>query len=159
MLTQAQVKELFHYDPCSGNLIWINDHKANKVAGKVAGCIQLSYIRIKIYGNYYLAHRLIWLWHYGYFPKNNIDHINGVGTDNRIKNLREANHSQNMQNQQKAQKNNKSGYLGVSPSGKKWKARIFINNKEIYIGSFSIPEDAHKAYLAKKREIHPFGRL
>ena len=44
-------------------------------------------------------------------------------------------HKENMQNQGLLRSNNTSGYRGVSFNGK-WVARIMINNKNRYLGSF-----------------------
>jgi hypothetical protein len=50
----------------------------------------LGYVQIKISGKLYHAHRLAWLYVYGYMPEKEIDHINRIRDDNRIANLREA---------------------------------------------------------------------
>lgn len=161
MLSQAQVKELFDYDSETGNLIWKSNHKANKVAGKIAGSKDSKGYRVIVFQKkHYKAHRLVWLWNYGFLPENDIDHINGDRYDNKIKNLREANRSENMQNMRKAQKNSKSGFLGVYKCGKKWKALIAPpKQKQICIGIYDTPELAHAAYIQKKRELHLFGTL
>ena len=105
MFTQSQVKELFHYDPETGHLIWLVDRRAHKVAGKIAGYLNNEgYLRIRIDGKGYQAHRLIWLYVNGAWPVNEIDHVNGVRNDNRISNLREVTNSQNLQNQRKPRK-------------------------------------------------------
>ena len=75
------------------------------------------------------------------------DHINGDTRDNRRKNLRAANYSQNNWNS-KIPKTNTSGYKGVSwrESVNKYIARIGINNKTYHIGSFCDPIEAARAY-------------
>lgn len=160
MLTQAQVKELFHYDPDTGNLVWRVDRGTRKVVGKIAGCLKIrGYFVIKIDGKDYQAHRLIWLYVHGAWPINQIDHVNGVKHDNRIFNLREATGSQNQQNRRKPSSNNASGYLGVTENKGKWVAVIKLSGKNRHIGRYDTPEAAHAAYLAKKRELHPYGTL
>lgn len=160
MLTQAKVKELFDYDPETGHLIWRSDRGKCKTKGKVAGTKHvLGYIYIKIYGKNYRAHRLVWLWHYGGLPKNQLDHISGDRADNRIENLREATNAQNLQNQRKARLGSKSGYIGVSMIGNKWMARIMVCGKSTYIGIYDDPISAHKAYIEKKRKLHSFNVL
>ena len=54
-----------------------------------------GYLIIKIKGKQYKAHRLAWLYEFGSFPNTNIDHINGIRTDNRISNLRAVSQSVN----------------------------------------------------------------
>lgn len=56
-----------------------------------------GYLIMKIKGKQYKAHRLIFAYFNGYFPKE-IDHINRVRDDNRIENLREATRSLNNAN-------------------------------------------------------------
>lgn len=52
--------------------------------GDVAGNTNLQgYVAIRVLGKLYKAHRLAWLYVYGEFPRD-IDHINGVKSDNRI---------------------------------------------------------------------------
>ena len=161
MLTQEQVKELFDYDPKTGHLIWRVKRGTRGVPGKIAGGLDHNhgYFLIKIDGTVYRAHRLIWLYVYGSWPVNDIDHVNGARHDNRIFNLREATRAQNMQNQRNPRTDNKSNYLGVSAHREKWMAQIQVNGKKHYIGIYSTRKAAHAAYLDKKREIHPFGTL
>lgn len=49
-------------------------------------------------------------------------------------------------NKRKIQTNNKSGYKGVSVSGKKWRASISINKKSIKLGAYITALEAAKAY-------------
>lgn len=53
-------------------------------------------------------------------------------------------------------KNNKCGFKGVmfSKQTGKWLARISINYKPIYIGSFETPEIASKAYNNYAINLH-----
>lgn len=160
MITQAQLKELFDYDAETGNLVWKVDTGKKNFCGKIAGCIHPSgYRLIRIKGKLCRAHRLIWIYHYGTEPKEHIDHINGNGLDNRMENLREATRSENMQNIKKAHKNNSAGLMGAHKHKKKWRAEIRLNKMYIYLGTFDTPEEAHIAYLAKKRELHPFQTI
>lgn len=160
MLTQAKVKELFDYDPETGDLIWQCNIGTHKTAGNVAGFLRKNgYKEISVNRKRYNAHRLVWLWHYGVFPANGLDHINGDKSDNCIENLREATKVQNAQNRRTARSDNKSGYLGVGVSRDKWTAQIYLSGKRLHIGCFDTPEAAHEAYLAKKRELHEFNTL
>lgn len=79
-----------------------------------------------------------------------VDHINGNGLDNRLKNLRVCTRSQNNLNIGKAKyKNHSSKYLGVSYSPKKksknhWNTYISIDNKTTFLGSFDNEIEAAK---------------
>jgi len=90
-----------------------------------------------------------------------IDHINGNPFDNRKSNLRFANKSQNAMNS-KPRKNTASGHKGVSwhKIVKKWRARINVNQKEIYLGSFNSKKEAILAYnLAATQYFEKFAKL
>ena len=106
-----------------------------------------------------MAHRLAWLYTHGKWPSKYIDHINGVKTDNRIANLREADNGENMQNQRRARRNSKTGLLGVrwNRASGNYVAVITVNRHVINVGSFKTAEEAHEAYLRAKAELHEFG--
>ena len=147
ILTQEYLKSILHYDENSGvftNLVK-RGHKTFK--GAIAGSFtSAGYAQIKINYKNYTAHRLVWLYVYGYFPPNQVDHINGIKSDNRLSNLRLANMQENKRNQGLT-KANKTGKKGVHlmPSGK-WKANCRINNKTVHIGHYNTMEEAATAY-------------
>ena len=86
MLTQERLKEVLFYD--GQNLIWRVSTGPRSVVWRIAGHITWDgYRKIVVDKANYHAHRLIWLYTYGSFPKNQIDHINGVRDDNRLDNL------------------------------------------------------------------------
>jgi|WetSurMetagenome_2_1015567.scaffolds.fasta_scaffold51455_5 hypothetical protein len=91
-------------------------------------------------------------------PKGMVcDHINGDTFDCRKKNLRNCTDFENYKNYPKPI-TNKSGYKGVHCDNRlkknKWIAQISINNHNTYIGSFSTPELAYKAYLKESKKYH-----
>lgn len=99
-----------------------------------------GYIYITVKGQKAVrANRLAWAKVYGEFPKNEIDHINGIKTDNRIVNLREVTRCENMRNLECHRK-------GKFPCIKKrWnKYALYIKGK--YKGIFNTEEDAQKAF-------------
>lgn len=75
-----------------------------------------------------------------------IDHKNGNTLDNRRENLRVVNHSQNAMNRKLLSKS-ASGFRGVSYCKKtgKWKSRINLGGKEIWLGRFATIDDARSA--------------
>ena len=158
MVTQARLMELFNFDPAVGVFTKRLKKRGGARQGEPVGTItERGYTRIKCDGKLLYAHRLAWLYSSGAFPSS-IDHKNGVRSDNRIENLREASAKQNMQNMRSAHKTNKSGFLGVHAHAHgAWRAQIRIDGKKIYIGTYSTPELAHAAYLAAKKSSHPFG--
>jgi len=59
----------------------------------MAGSVHSTgYVRIGVDGGKYTAHCLAWLYTHGVWPSDQIDHINGNRSDNRIANLRERRH-------------------------------------------------------------------
>lgn len=84
-----------------------------------------------------------------------VDHINLDPLCNTVENLRLANGSQNQANQSR-RKDNSSGFKGVywDKRGEKWVARVCLNGKAIYLGSFDTPEEAHAAYCVAAGKYH-----
>jgi hypothetical protein len=60
-----------------------------------------------------------------------------------------------VQNKRRAFASSKSGLLGVClhVSGK-WAAALRNNGKTVHVGLFETPQEAHFAYLTRKRELH-----
>lgn len=162
-LTAARLRELLHYDPDTGVFAWIATSSNVAVAGSVAGGIDTStgYVKVSVDKRTYYAHRLAWFYMYGTWPAGEIDHINGIRSDNRMANLRDVPRRINRQNQRSPLRGNKSGYLGVhwSKAANKWCASIMIDKKSRHLGLFESAEVAHAAYVKAKRELHPGGML
>lgn len=154
-LNQARLHELLSYDPATGVFRWKVSTSNRVKAGDVAGCpSDCGYLRIRIDGRLYLAHRLAVFYVTGEWPPHQVDHKYGVRDDNRWPELRPATPDQNQQNLRAAKAGNKSGLLGVSPHGSGWRAQIMTSGKRRVIGTFRTPEAAHQAYIAAKRELH-----
>jgi hypothetical protein len=163
-LTQAQVRELFDYDPSAGHLIW-KIERYRKHPGDIAGCDHFrrnGYKTVTVSINYkrYLAHRIIWLWVTGKWPVEEIDHKDGDGSNNRWSNLREATKLQNGSNLP-IKRNNKTGVAGVAVDKRRgdYRARIMVNRKEIYLGNFpTIKEAAEARRLAEQKYFGEYIR-
>lgn len=159
-LTQARLHELLRYDPKTGDFFWKVQTNSRALVGMKAGANSLSgkpdnnYRVINIDKRVYRAHNLVWLYFYGVFPTNVIDHINGKRLDNRIENLRDVTRQQNSWNLQKAKRNSKSGYLGVDWKSErnKWRSQIRIDGKKTLVGYFNTAEEASAAYQQAKQE-------
>jgi hypothetical protein len=118
-------------------------------------------IRPKVYQcRTILMHREIMRKHYGLFltKKDDTDHQNRKGLDNRLSNLRVASHQENMRNRGLGC-DSTSGHLGVSwrKQRKKWRAYITVSAKQIFLGNFDNKADAIKA--RKKAEKELFGEF
>lgn len=156
-ITVDRVRELFSYEEHTGIITNKTYRGAYALKGSEAGGIHPSgYLKIRIDGKHYFAHRVAWLYFYGVPPVSGIDHINGNKLDNRMSNLREANQKQNGHNRRVASVNNKLGFLGVYQKRNKFVASIRVDGKLKQIGTFLTPEEAHEAYLKAKRQLHEF---
>lgn len=153
--TKEELCRLFEYK--DGNLICKQktNNKSRIKIGDVIGTIGSDgYYKTKINGVFYFVHRLIFLMHYGFVPKI-IDHINGIRSDNRIQNLREATQRQNSYNR-KLRINNKSGVKNVcwDPNANLWKVQISIDGKQTNCGFFASLEDARIRATALRKKHH-----
>ena len=107
------LKEILSYDPETGVFTWLLT-KGRSKAGAVAGSRHSTgYIIIGALGFLIRAHRMAWAFTTGEWPTEEIDHINGVESDNRMANLRQASHQQNLYNT-KMRSTNTSGFKGVT---------------------------------------------
>ena len=158
-LTAEYARSVVRYCPDSG-LFYRVRSSSRSPAGSVTGTTYGNgYIRISIDCTEYLAHRLAWFITYGVWPEY-VDHINGDKTDNRLCNLREATNTQNCGNM-RLRRDNVSGFKGVSyrKRGGRYMARIVIDRKTIYLGTFLTAQEAHAAYLmAAKEHFKEFAR-
>ena len=151
MITQERLREILGYNPDEGKFRWKISPARNTPAGFETSCRDTcGYIRIRVDGKMYPAHRLAILYTDGYLPENEIDHINRIRTDNRRVNLREA--SRQCQNRNCGmRKDNTSGVKGVlwHKRAKKWYAHIRVDSRAKYLGSFdSILEAAYVRFAA-----------
>ena len=158
MTTYARLREVLHYEPETGHFRWIKMLASRGPVGAIAGQVEQGYVRIRIDGRRYFAHRLAWLYVTGEWPKQEIDHIDGMSDNNRFANLREATRGENRRNSRKG-KETKSQFKGVvyapysRSKTRKWRAIITAAKRTHHLGYFETPEEAHAAYAAKAREL------
>lgn len=158
--SQESLRSLLHYDPATGIFRWLKDGRYKRT-GKIATCKakRSGYAIIWNDGEAYYAHRLAWLYCKGEWPREMLDHINGVRDDNRLANLRECDRAQNAINA-KLNASNSSGFKGVFRDKGQWRARIRVNKKRISLGCFPTAEEAAAAYNAAAFKFHgEFVRL
>lgn len=149
------MRKNFIYSPVTGSIWRIRKdrrYKPHKVA-KVDG---YGYLRIVFNKKYYKAHRVLWALHYGTAPPPILDHINGIKTDNRICNLREATSRENNSNRRRTRE---GGLLGAYKERNRWRSKISTKHrKNIHLGYFGTKEEANQAYL-KYLEEHILDKL
>jgi len=150
-LTQERLKEILHYNPKTGIFINKIQRSFSAKKGKTAGAIDgQGYIVIGINYKSYLAHRLAYLYCYGFLPENGLDHIDRIRHHNWISNLREASTQCNQRNYGN-RKDNKSGVKGVSFYKNKWRANIKNNQKQHNLGVYKSFDNAVCARLAAEQ--------
>lgn len=167
--TPYQLRSLLHYEPETGCFFWKNRPLSmfensrignawnSRFCGKEAFSIKHNHGYLMGVVNYkkLLAHRVAWVIHFGFWPKEQIDHINGIKTDNRIVNLREATHGENLRNSKSKAKGN-LGLKGITFDKSKglWQAVIMKDKKSYFLGRFVTPEMAHEAYCKAALALH-----
>ena len=151
------LRKVISYFPCSGRFFWkvrsIDYFKTEKdmntwntrFSGKET-MLQIhnnGYMCGRVFGKNVYAHRAAFAIIKGFWP-NEIDHINGNKTDNRIENLRDVSHSQNHMNMP-VRRGSISGQPGVSKCKNRWYVRIMTPDGDKKIGIFDDLVDAIKA--------------
>lgn len=136
-ITQELIQQLFNYNSETGDLKWKRAPYTKSKKGLIVRTKRNGYYTVKIYGKDYLVHRIIWLYVYGYFPENDIDHIDRNRINNKISNLREVSRQCNQRNVG-LRRNNKTGIIGISFNTINfvWLASISVNNKYYNLGQY-----------------------
>lgn len=149
-ITKSRLLQLFFFNEEDGRFIWKVSRGVAK-AGSQAGSIRMGssgrpYRQIGIDKNSHFEHRLVWLWVHGYWPDEQIDHIDLDSCNNRPSNLRLSTGIENKANTG-IRKGNIHGVKGVTLKlGKYWVAKHSINGKSHNIGSFKTKEEAARKY-------------
>lgn len=140
--------EDFVYDPVTGVLSWRGRNIGT--LDKSTGYLVCALNRKKEY-----VHRIVWRLMTGAWPTR-IDHINGVRTDNRRNNLRDATASANAQNRPLR----RTPLYGALPGAyyhkpsRRWKSAIVVHRQQLHLGYFLTPELASEAFVFAKEFFH-----
>jgi len=145
-MSQDYLRSIVRYEEEAKGLILIAHsedtvYSQAKLGERIGRVMTHGYRLLELNKARYLEHRLVWLYHHGYLPTLDIDHINRDRADNRLCNLREVSRSTNLRNASRS-KANKSGHTGVyqAKTGM-WCASI----RKKHLGSFADKESAIKA--------------
>ena len=153
-LTREEVEHLLHYDPTRGKLVWKRPTSNRVSVGDVAGYTRYDgYIEVKVKGERFLAHRLIWFLHYGEWPEDQLDHIDHNPSNNKIENLRQSDNFINHRNMSLSSRN-KSGACGIywEEDRGKWLTQARIKGKTKTLGRFPTFEEAVAVRQAANRQ-------
>jgi len=147
-----KIKPIDHFSS-ENRMIWWN----NRYSGKVAGCaFRNQYLNASLHKSLIGCHRIAWMITYGEIPDGHeIDHINGVKTDNRIQNLRAVPRSKNCHNS-KMHKRNPLSLKGVNflKKNRNYRASIGLNGKTVHLGVFPTKGLAALAYAKEAVRLH-----
>ena len=158
-LTAEEARSRLNYDSETGILTWKKLRNKRRIGEEAKSLDVAGYVQVNISGTLVKGHRLAWLLHYGYWPDGDIDHINGVRNDNRISNLRCVSPKVNCQNQRVGSRPSVTGLIGVhlqdrGRPNKRYRAKIYVDGRQIHLGGYATPEEAHAAYVLAKRKHH-----
>lgn len=146
------LKEYIEYDPEQGTFICIKNRCRSRAGGTAGYKTDQGYIEIKLFYKVYYAHRVAWFLYYTEWPSQEIDHINGIRSDNRIINLRQVDRSGNVQNIP-VHRNGQPVGVTWEKKSKKWRAQLpkkFLNKNSTvkrYLGLYETMEDAAQAII------------
>lgn len=140
MISQEKLIEMLDYDKITGILTW-KISRSGIAIGQIAGYrAKNGYWYIKINGKMYSRARLVWFYMTGEWPKAQIDHINGIRSDDRLNNLREATHSQNQMNKVH---NTRKLPKWVYRNNKGFIARVSDGTKIVNLGTYQTIGEAY----------------
>lgn len=145
-----RLKQALHYDPDTGLLTW----KTGPYRGRTIRVNDTRHGRRRLIfeGIRYTATHIIFHYMTGRWPRDAVDHINGVVDDDRWQNLREASATENQRNRKG---HSKSGYKGVYPTTHgRYQAMIRDSGRTKPLGTFATPEEAHAAFCAAAKLLH-----
>lgn len=154
-LPYMRARELLDYDADTGDFRWRVTRSNRVKAGAIAGTVKRDgYVQICIDSRPIAGHRLAWLYVFGEWPIEELDHLNGNRSDNRLANLRDVARGVNAQNRQGAMSNSSCGVLGVSWRAcyKHWRVSVVIYGVQREIGTFKSLDDARNASINARRE-------
>lgn len=166
--SQEVLRQLLDYDPETGALKWrergVEWFAASQVMTSEQNCARWNrsfagkpalasiacrgYPSGAILGQRALAHRVAWKWVTGRDPSE-VDHINGIRSDNRWENLRDVDRPENAKNRRLSARNT-SGSVGVywCKRLESWRVRICVDGRRFHLGHFQTLEEAKAARKA-----------
>ena len=142
--TLERLNEVFTHSIVEGRLYWNDTRRRRNI---IAGENQTVRKRVRVDGKHYSVSRIIWKMVTGTDPEElEVDHEDRDHTNDAFHNLRLASRVENGRNRRF---NKSKGLRGTvwHKVNKKWMARIVLEGKLTYLGSFDTREEAHQCYV------------
>jgi len=178
-VTPKILRELLDYNPDTGDLVWktrdpkwftateyrtaqgcANNWNARRAGTAAFTCVgNHGYREGRIFGQSFLAHRVVYAIVEGVWPTYQVDHVDGCRTNNRWCNLRPCTRAENARN---GTPYGSSGFLGVHKASHpgSYTARVHANGVSHYVGGGRNPESLARLRDKKAKELHGvFARL
>lgn len=154
-LSYEEMTAVISYDPTSGEFAWrgLTGHRASTEVGYIDPRGK-KFIRIN--RTQYPAARLAWFYVTCEWPDQLVVTKNGDDLDLRFDNLRQASYQDVSRESRNRENTSSGGVRGVSwdKSKGRWVAGITINYRRKFLGNFDTKEEASKAYLQARQELH-----
>ena len=162
-LAREIFSEFVDYNAENGKMFWkVRDKKWFHKEGvwkrwnsrysknEVGSVNHYGYRVFAVFNRLYHVSRVAWLLSTGAWPEQEIDHIDGNKTNNRLSNLREATRQENGRNKHYAY--GEVPLKGVSKYKHKYRAHLGVDKKQVHLGYFDDAESAHAAYRKAAEE-------
>lgn len=165
MISAKYLQECLIFDACNGAFTWRQrpvahfkdgaksaKHQAAIWNARFAGAPAFAtpgnhgYLTSTLSGKRLLAHRVAWAIYYGNWPIGEIDHVNGIKTDNRIDNLRDVPRAINAKNLSVRSGASRGVYWYDRTA--RWVAKIQHKGRQRHLGYYANKEDALRARAA-----------
>lgn len=144
------VRDYLDCDYETGQLTWRVRPNNRRFTTRYAGTEAFTavesngYRRGSINNQLFRRHQVVWCHYHGKWPTDPIDHKRGVVAGDGIENLEQKPHKLNCRNQ-KLRSTNKTGVMGVTPYGDRFRVNISVDGKNIHIGIYDTKKEATAA--------------
>lgn len=154
-LTHKRLKELVDYDPESGYFSWKFGRPGASMGVRCGTVKKAGYTILTLDRTLFRAHRVAWFFVHGEWPKDEIDHINRMRSDNRLANLRIADRSKNGFNKP-VRSDSKIGVKNVSYDQETgvYYVRLVIDKKPFNFGGFATIGEAAACAATERLKHH-----
>lgn len=147
MLTYERAHEVLSYNKETGELRWKVQLSNRAPKGSIAGSLNKkeNRWRVKIEGELFFSHRVIWLMMTGAWPDFEIDHKNRNSRDNSWDNLRDLTHQDNVFNRFEVG--------AYKHSATKWRTKLTFRGEVMLDVLCDSKEEAEALYARKKQQL------